>query len=156
MAKGTRWGKNISFSEFMNRFTKRIESDLEKYSHKGLVKAGYFLRARIREVVSKPAPIRMTRNGYPVAITKATAGDPPRMVRKRLRKSIRMRTNRFKNEVTIYVNARSDRGFNYPRYHEIQGLGSGSGKHKFIEPTVNRHIGDLDRIVGDHIMVSMG
>lgn len=138
----------------MAKLAERIKTQLNRNIGKGLNAARIFLTARIREEVSVPAPRKkyLDRSGNISyrATTKATRGAPPRKVTGRLRSgisSVMIGTRR----AVIGVKARSEKGFDYPKYHELKGMGKNSGQHPFLAPTVRKYKRELALIVGREI-----
>lgn len=131
----------------------RISAAVERGAGKGVKAAAAFLTARTKETMSVPAPRRRAAdragNMRYVATTPATAGAPIRKL------SSRARTAQTWMMVTptkaaLGNSARSDKGFNYPRFHEIDE-GGGSGQHQFIKPTFERYKDDVRKIIGGEV-----
>jgi hypothetical protein len=151
----------------------RIAAQLKRAAGKGLKAATIFLKARVVETVNvrpqgtwkrikvksgyklKQGPgVYKIRNsagdiiGYKAA-TPAIPYAPVRKVSGRLQKSIGWTMADGDTRGIIFVQARSKKGFRYDKYHELDIPGMpGSGKHKFIKPTAEKHAGELRTIMG--------
>lgn len=152
------------------KLAKKIGEQVLRGAGKGLDAARMFLIARIKETLSVPAPRKAVRlppgpgskRGairYYRATTRALPGAPPRKLSGRLRASVTSEKV-LAGTVAIWIGAnarampsrRHPMGFSYPRYHELQVAGmSGSGKHPFIRPTVEKYRRELVAIVGSQI-----
>lgn len=99
--------------------------------------------------------------------SKAIKGAPPRKLSGRLRSSVNSRMlpptfGKLPRTAVIGANAKGmpskkwPTGFPYAAYHEIKmdggGGGSGSAKHKYIEPTAWRYRKELTKIIGAQFM----
>lgn len=146
----------------------KIARQVDTSAGKGLDAARRFMTARVKETMSVPAPRRAVRLppvggakrgaiSHYVATTPATAGAPIRKLSSRARTATtsKMLTPRT---AVVGVNARANptrkwpRGFNYPKYHELELPGMvGSGRHKFIAPTVEKYKADAAKICGQAI-----
>jgi hypothetical protein len=129
----------------------RIKAQIEKSIGKGVNAARMFLVARVKEELSVPAPRKIVTdrvgNKYYRATTKAIKGHPPRKLSGKLRMSV------FSKMVTptifvIGAKAKSDKGFNYPRYLDKKGFGAKSGQHPFMMPTYRKWKKELQIIIG--------
>ena len=147
-----RLGTNMATSnqERMAKLAARIQSQLERSIGKGLNAARIFLTARIKEEVSVPAPKKRSRDALGNvkirATTRAIPGAPPRKLTGRLRMSVTSRM--VTPTIAVFgVKARSDKGFNYPAYHEKKGLGTNSGRHPFMMPTYRKWAKELRMII---------
>ena len=133
----------------------RIQAQVVRAAGKGLMAAAIFLAARVKETMSEPAPRKRTPGGGYRATTRATPGAPIRKLSGRARGSV-FRRQISDTQVAVGTNAKSDKGFNYPKYHERPMRGqSGSGKHRFIAPTVRQYRAELARIIGRVTTVEM-
>ena len=144
-------------AEHARRLAAKIERDVRNAAGAGVAAALQFFRGRLIETISISAnPIRRTdRSGnlYYVAGTPATKGAP---IRKLSGRAIQSVTTEMISETegVLGMSAVSPKGFRYPAYHEIeQPNRSGSGKHKFIAPTVARYKKDLATIIGGKVKV---
>lgn len=140
------------------RIAKKIAAQVERGRGRGLNAGRLFLEGRVKEALSVPAPRRLVRpkfGGMPyyVATTRAIPGAPPRKLSGRLRSSL---TSAMvsSSEAVIGANARSDRGFNYPKHHEIK-RSMLSGEHPFIYPTAVRYQREIGIIVGVEITIEV-
>ncbi len=128
-----------------------IKAKLEKGISRGLNAAGFFIVGEVKKVLSVPAPRKKRHdsggNVYYVAATRATPGAPPRKLTGRLRASVIHKTEiepgvgnkKSTYSLIIGVNARSPKGFNYPKYHERKGLGKRSGEHPYLAITIKKY-----------------
>lgn len=136
----------------------KIRREVILSAGKGLDYARVFLAARLKETMSVSAPRkRVTPAGggipYYRATTPATVGAPIRKVSGKAQQSV---TSLMVSPVkaVVGVNAKSEKGFNYPKFHEIATPGNvHSGQHKFMEPTVQKYERDLLVIVGEAITI---
>ncbi len=133
--------------------SQRIQAQVVRSAGKGLLAAAVFLSARVKETLSEPAPRRkLPGTGGYVAKTRALAGMPPRKLSGRLRGSV-FRKQISATEVVVGTNAKSDKGWNYPKHHEMKRPGHPqSGKHPFILPTAIRYRKELALIVGQEVV----
>jgi|SRR6185312_6289853 len=141
----------------------RIADQVMRSAGKGTKAAAIFFAARLKEVVSVPAPRKrsVSRLGdisYRAKV-RAIHGAPPRKLSGKLRQSItyaihqpgggvqgsgnkpRKLFGKLQPTAVVGVKARSPRGFNYPKALE-------SDHHKFVVPTLRRYRKDLVRIIG--------
>jgi len=162
------------------KLAEKIKRQVEKGAGKGLNAARLFLEARVKEEASVKAPTRMVqpRGGgpkYPVATTRATPGAPLRVVSGRFRGSLYatmldentgiigsnarapLRKRSFQIVASIAGVTRTDQGFNYPRYHEVDGYGGyeKAGGHKTFTPAIERNMDNLRRIVGGAVKAEL-
>jgi hypothetical protein len=151
-------------AERLARLKKKIDDQVTRSVGKGLNAGRIFLTSRIKETLSVPAPrIRIqTPAGevYYKATTPATPGAPPRKLSGRLRTSV---TSKMLGTFTAVIGANArgrptakyPQGFNYPAYHEVPGLGTRSGEHPFIRPTILRYLVELTVIVGKELRIGL-
>lgn len=113
-----------------------IASEVERLAGKGILEAGYFLEEQIQELISVPAPYRITKSGRFVATTPAIPGAPPRRLSGALRRSgfVRQVSD---NEVEVV--------FATPYAHWLEFDTS----HQFMTTALDRHLEALGRIVGE-------
>lgn len=156
--------------EQIQRLMVAIHLQVRDGAGKGLNAVRVFLTSRVKEAVSVPAPRAIIRGpgqmgkkgpilGYR-ATTPATAGAPPRKLSGRLRSSI---TSKMlsKHLARIGANAKGmpspkhPEGFPYPKYHEMVGLGPGSGKHPFIRVTAAKYQSEMNTIMGAQVAVGL-
>ena len=118
----------------------QIEEKVQRLAGRGLLAAGTFLNARIKETLSVPAPRRrMTRGDGTktwVATTKATPGAPPRKVTGSFRAKVMVRQPR-PDVVQVGV-------FNDVRARPFETWMN----HPFLMRTVYANIPNLARIMG--------
>lgn len=128
-----------------DRLALAIQKRVIKSVSKGLKDAGRLLESEVKKTLSTPAPRKRVkpRDGSPPywrATTPATPGAPPRRLSGALRKSVKVEVL-GPLRLVLSVKAKSRQtakrpgGFRYGRYHEVPGLGKGSGRHQFIKPT---------------------
>jgi phage gpG-like protein len=124
---------------------KKVTEECLKIAGLGVEAAGKFLKSRIKEVISEPAPrkrvtSRKTGTIYYRAKTKAKAGAPPRKLSGQLRRSITeeyskvLRTSRVGTNV-IYAR-RLEKGIN------------GKNAHPYLVKTMERYQSQLSVIIG--------
>lgn len=143
-----------SAQQKMEELAKKIAQEVVASAGAGLTAGRIFLQARIKETLSTPAPRRKVGFGY-AATTRATPGAPPRKLSGRLRASVTGKTISPTEEV-IGASAKSDDGFDYAKYHEIADPAMlNSGKHRYMQPTVDKYRQDLLTIIGSHIKVEI-
>jgi phage gpG-like protein len=117
---------------------RRITEEVKRSAGKGVAAAAYFYAARVKEVLSVPAPRAsyLTKRNVKrvIATTRATPGAPPRKLTGRLRASISV--------LMLDGGRRARVGTNviYARRHEL-------GTHPFLMPTLRKHLGDIQRII---------
>ena len=133
----------------------RIAKSVERAAGKGLDAARLFLVARVKETLNVPAPrkrvVSHAGRMYYRAATPATPDAPPRKVSGAMQRSATSRMTGPRSAVVV-VSAKSPEGFSYPRYHEVKTAGqAGSGKHRYIAPTVEKYRRELKAIVGQEI-----
>lgn len=145
-----------------------IERDVRNGAGRGLKSALQFFQARLIETMSVSAnPIRRPdKNGnlrY-IARTKATKGAPIRKLSGIAIKSVNTKMiSPLEGVIGIPATSQNGiattsgkNGFSYPRYHELDLPGMpGSGQHKFIAPTVAKHRGNLETIIGGAVKVGI-
>lgn len=135
-------------AEVAAKLAARIKQQVERGANKGLEAGLIFLGARVREMMSVPAPRKRVKDaGGNIsyrATTRATPGAPIRKLSGKARASV---TTRMvgPNHGILSVKARSVKGFNYPRAHELR-----TG-HAFIAPTVAKYKRELMAIIGKGI-----
>ena len=89
------------------------------------------------------------------ATTPATPGAPPRKVTGAMQRSVAL-IEKSPTRVVISVSAKSEKGFGYPRHLEVKIPGSPtSGRHPYIQPTVEKYRAELTKIVGNTIRVEV-
>jgi hypothetical protein len=128
----------------------KITNEALKHAGKGLKTARIFLQARVKETLSVPAPrkkIPLAQGGGYRATKPAIPYAPPRKLSGKLRSGVSGRTVSPVEE-EIIVKAHSNKGFDYARYHEVVGLGQGSGKHRYLKPTLDKWKGEVAMIAG--------
>jgi hypothetical protein len=146
----------------------KIAKELKAGARKGVEAAVRFLASRIKETLNVPAPKRnvMAPGGgiaYRVATVAAIPGAPPRKLSGRLQASV---THKMLTPTVgiVGTGARSDKGFNYPAFHELGMVGRGKnrtfgrwggGKHTFIKPTAEKYHKELRTIVGAEVRVQL-
>lgn len=120
-------------------YSERAKRDLERSIGKGLRAAAIYLKNRVKEAISVPAPrVRfVARDGtaYYRATTPATPGAPPRKLSGRLRASIEYEMDEDK------LTARVGTSVVYGRVHE-------EGVHQFLMPTLVKEQSALMAIIG--------
>lgn len=138
----------------------KIADQVQRRANAGVKTAAVFLAARVKEIVSVPAPRKRVVSklgdiSYRATV-KAIPGAPPRKLSGKLRQSVTYHLdpvmmnprpvgfNRVKPRAIVGVKARSVNGFNYPKHLE------GSG-HAFLMVAVRRYRKDLARIVGNRV-----
>jgi len=125
---------------------RKIKEEVKRAKGAGMRKASFFIRARIKEAISVPAPRRRSVNGRYYATTPATPGAPIRKLSGNARRSVTTRYD--KRSITVSVNAKSDTGFSYPRYHEERLAGQpDSGQHPFVRPTIEKYEQEILTII---------
>lgn len=133
------------------QLAQRIALQAQRAAGKGLDATRVFLTSRVKETLSVPAPRQRVQTStgaiYYRATVPAVPGMPPRKLSGRLRTSV---TSERVSERTaiVGVQARSPKGFNYPRFHEIRGPSQHSGRHPFLVPTAKRWRTELRKIMG--------
>lgn len=131
----------------MAELAKKIQGEVLRSAGKGLNAARLFLVARIKETISVPAPRKLVSppGGTPYyrATTPATVGAPIRKLSGRTRSSVTS-TMVSETEAEIGTTAKSDKGFNYPRYHEEHD-------HAFLLPTLEKYLKEVGTILGQEI-----
>ncbi len=103
----------------------KLREQIERAAGRGVQAAAIFLVARVKEVLSVPAPRRRAktpRGIYHVATTKATPGAPPRKLSGKLRASIN-----YAMETSL--RARVGTRIKYARPLELRM------NHQFLRPT---------------------
>lgn len=152
--------------QILARLAHKIFQEVSKGADSSLAEVGTFLVARIKEVLSTPAPktvvVGKTGNITYRAVTPATVGQPPRMLSGKLRQSIESEVMDVagKKVVTIKSNARGipsanyPQGFPYPQHHETKDPNRpSSGLHPFILPTVEKWGKEIVAIIGRNIRI---
>lgn len=135
----------------------RIAIQIQKRAATGVQAAAVFLAARLKEVVSEPAPRKRYQgrdgNFRYRATTRAVTGAPPRKLSGKLRQSVTYTIaapinlgKKVAMAATVGVKARSEKGFNYPRHLEHHG-------HPYFWITVQKWRPSLAVIVGKAIRV---
>ncbi len=158
-----------SNAETARLLSERIKRQVERAAGKGMAAVKLFLLARIKETLNVPAPKVRKVTGpnayipgvyYWRATTAAVPFAPPRKITGNLQRSltglVRDAVGGLKGgkELVIGANARGmlsaayPTGFQYPKYHEEKGWKPKSGRHQFIEPTVEKFRNELRKIVG--------
>lgn len=128
----------------------QVEREARRLVGRGLVPAGYFLLARVKEAVSVPAPRVRVISGprsrtpgtpYYRATTPATPGAPPRKLSGWGRSNVNMDFDRADNVVRVGVS------LPYMGSHER------SGSHPFLRPTLLRYRQQIAAIIGGRVRV---
>lgn len=138
----------------MTTNAERIAAAVKRGAGKGLAAAGLFLVARIKEALSVPAPKRrvVSHAGeiYYRATAPAVKGAPPRKVSGVMQRSVTL--VKRGEDVIISVPAKGEKGFSYPRYHEVKTPGqAGSGLHPYARVTARKYARELATIAGGAI-----
>ncbi len=143
--------KNFDAHVQVHLLAEKIKLEVVQAASAGLNAGRIFLAARIKETISVPAPRRQLASGKYVATVKAIAGAPIRKLSGRARQGV---TSRMVGPgvAVVGVIAKSELGFNYPKYHEVPQAGSGGGKHRFIEPTVKQYMAALKTIISSEVV----
>jgi phage gpG-like protein len=122
----------------MIKTSRQIGDEVKRLAGRGVAAAAYFYAARVKEVLSVPAPRRnyITRKKVKrvVASTPATPGAPPRKLTGRLRGSIATLVQDGGKRARVGTNVI------YARRHEL-------GTHPFLMPTLRKHLKDIQRII---------
>lgn len=128
-------------------FAKKLRADLEAKKARGLKAAQIYLVGEIKQTLNVPAPKKMFRRadgsvGYR-ATTPAQLGAPPRKLSGDLQKGVSGTVEDDQIIINVmakaYPSKRHPQGFNYAKYHEkVNPAQLGSGKHKYVEPTIDR------------------
>lgn len=117
-----------------------IQALVMKKAGKGVAAASYFYQGRVKEVISVPAPRKITYGAggvkYYRATTKATPGAPPRKLSGRLRASIAVEIQGSKMQTV----GRIGTNVVYSRKLELGG-------HPYLVPTLQRYRGSIRAIV---------
>lgn len=117
-----------------------IQALVIKKAGKGVAAASFFYQGRVKEVISVPAPRKITYSSagvkYYRATTRATPGAPPRKISGRLRASIAVEINKGKMQTT----GRIGTNVVYSRMLELGG-------HPYLVPTLQRYRGQIRTIV---------
>lgn len=117
----------------------KIAREVKAKAKKGLMAATIFLSARIREIISVPAPRVLVKPLYGApyyrATQKATPGAPPRKLSGELRRSIawEMRQNGTVGRV----------GTNKVYARKLENMG-----HRFLSLAVEQYQGEIKTIMG--------
>lgn len=147
-------------AERARRLAERIDQQVKRSAGKGLDAARIFLAARVKETINVPAPRRLVKSArggrYYRATEPAIPGAPIRKVTGRAQQSVTSEISADGLKATVGLQARSDRGFNYPKHHERKGAGKHSGQHPFLLPTAMRWLGQLRTIIGQAIKFGWG
>lgn len=157
--------------QILTRLAHKIFQEVSRGTDSSLTKVGTFLVARIKEILSTPAPrktvVSKTGNVTYRAVTPATAGQPPRMLSGKLRSSIgseitSIAGDKSKKSIAITSNARGvpsskyPRGFPYPQHHETKDpTRPGSGLHPFVLPAIQKWKKGIASIIGQNIRVGL-
>jgi hypothetical protein len=121
-----------------------IQAEVLRITGRGVQSAGYFLSARVKELISVPAPRRIVIAGpnsktpglrYYVATTKAKPGAPPRKLSGRGRANVAAEYDEMTNTSRVGVNLK------YMGAHE-------RGTHAFLLPSLVQWGAEIGRIVG--------
>lgn len=135
------------------KLAQRIADNVRRGAGKGIEAAGMFLASRVRDALNVSAPKRRTPSGGYVVTQRATPGAPMRKVTGVARRSVYSMTyasSTAKIIAVIGMNARSVKGFNYPKFHEIKSTPR-SGMHPVLQPTAERFKDELAIIVGQQV-----
>lgn len=130
----------------------RIAVQVQRRAATGVQAAAVFLAARLKEVLSVPAPRKRVQdragNFYYRATTRAIRGAPPRKLSGKMRQGVTYTIaapinlgKKVAMASTVGLKARSPKGFNYPRALEHRG-------HPYFWKTVQRWRPSLAVIVG--------
>lgn len=118
----------------------RIQAEVNRSLGRGIAAAAAFLTARVKEILSIPAPRKTVISGtgvrYYRAMTKAKPGAPPRKLSGRMRQSITFEVAPDGLSARVGTNLKP-----YPKVHEL-------GKHPWLLRTVRMFRGALERIIG--------
>lgn len=120
-----------------------IEEQIEAILKRRLAMAGAYLDAKLKEVLSVPAPSRRSKTGRLYATTRATPGAPPRMLSGRLRASVAFEVDGDKWALRVGTNVV------YGRVHEDGRYpGSpGGGAHPWLRKTIAKEMPNIMRIL---------
>lgn len=135
------------------RLATRIADNVRRGAGAGIEAAGTFLAARVRDALNVSAPKRRLPGGGYQVTQRATPGAPMRKVSGVARRSVYSTTyasSTAKLIAVVGMNARSVKGFNYPRFHEIKSTPR-SGMHPVLAPTAERFKDELTIIVGQRV-----
>lgn len=117
-----------------------IEAEIVRRAGRGVASASYFLQARLKEVLSVPAPRKRVRSAsgvvYYRATTPALPGAPPRKLSGRLRASIAVEMVSTSDGLV----GRIGTNVFYGRVHE-------EGLHQWLVPTMRKYRSAIYRIV---------
>ncbi len=145
-------------AERARRLAEKIAEQVRRGAGKGLNAGRIFLAARIKEMLSIPAPRKRVKTGggdiYYRATAPAIPGAPPRKLSGKLRQSVTSEM-RGQDRAVVGVSARSVKNFNYPLYHEVKGQGQLSGRHPFMLPTLAKYRAELKKILGRGISIAL-
>jgi phage gpG-like protein len=126
----------------MNVTPEQIIAEAERLTGRGVEAAMYFFAARVKEVLSVPAPRRtvIAKDGtrYYRAATKAAPGAPPRKLSGRLRTSIATEFDPVRGVGRVGSNVA------YARRQEFNG-------HPFLMPTFEANRDNISRIIGSEL-----
>ncbi len=142
--------------ERAKRLADRIKQEVIRGAGKGLRSAIMFLYARTKEALNVRAPRRLVHGvsgSHYEATTPATLGAPMRKVSGDAQRLLFYRIVDDQTAI-IGMTALSPRGFSYPKHHEVADPEHpSSGQHPSIVPTAQRHLKDLNKIIGGNITV---
>jgi hypothetical protein len=133
--------------ERARRLKERIADNIRRGAGKGIEAAGMFLASRVRDALNVSAPKRRLPGGGYVVTQRATPGAPMRKVTGVARRSVYsqlLASSTRKLIAVVGMNARSPKGFNYPRHWEYNG-------HPVLKPMSERYADALKTIVGAEI-----
>jgi hypothetical protein len=127
----------------------RIAVQVNKRAATGAASVAIFFAARLKEIVSTPAPRKRVKdrsgNISYRATVRAISGAPPRKLSGKLRQgitySLQGGSGRKATGAVVGVKARSERGYNYPRHLE-------DTDHSFVAPTVRKYRVEMNTIMG--------
>lgn len=120
--------------------TDQINLEIMRLANRGVGAAAYFFAARLREVLSIPAPRRLVTSArgvrYYVATTPATPGAPPRKLSGTLRRSVAVKLDPSGNSARVGTS---------PFY----GLHlEKNTSHAYLVPTLKKNIDAIAHIIG--------
>lgn len=125
----------------MIKTPEQIESEVSRIVGRGLWAAGLFLQARMRELVSVPAPrkrVKTRAGGFTWrARTPATPGAPPRKITGSFRSKIMVRKlDGWRVQIGVFSDVRARPFETWMR-------------HPFLYPTLRDNMAHVARIIGD-------
>ncbi len=146
----------LSATERAARLAQKIAAEVERGASKGLEAGMRFIVARVKEEASVKAKTKTSKKtGRKYAVERAIPGAPMRVVTGLFRQKI---TGQMEGKFKAVVGskARSEKGFDYPRYHSIVTAEYVmSGQHKTFQPVFYRFKVQLGIIIGKEVKIAL-